>query len=78
MPVDVVRLRAEYKGPHEIVSTSDGKTLFVGRWKAEGAKEFCDGIDCDDKELHVIPGARHAVWPKDAFARLAEWLEKKF
>jgi alpha-beta hydrolase superfamily lysophospholipase len=56
------------------VAVGDHDELFT----AEGAKEFCDGIDCDDKELHVIPGARHAVWPKDAFAPLVEWLEKKF
>lgn len=43
---------------------------------AEGVKEFCDGIDCDDKELHVIPGARHAVWPKGSFAPLVQWLGK--
>jgi acylglycerol lipase len=34
--VDVARLRGEYTGPHELVSTSDGKTLFVRRWEAEG------------------------------------------
>jgi len=47
-------------------------------FSAEGAREFCDGIDCDDKEFHVIPGARHAVWPKDSFTPLVEWLAKKF
>jgi alpha-beta hydrolase superfamily lysophospholipase len=45
---------------------------------ADGVKEFCDGFDCDDKEFHVIPGARHAVWPKNAFTPLVEWLAKKF
>jgi len=45
---------------------------------AEAAKEFCDGIDCDDKEFHVMPGARHAVWPQGAFNPLVDWLEKKF
>lgn len=58
--------------------------LFVGvgekdeLFPAEGVKEFCDGIDCDDKEFHVIPGARHAVWPKDAFTPLVDWLDKKY
>jgi len=47
-------------------------------FSAEGVREFCDGIDCDDKEFHVIPGARHAVWPKDAFIPLVDWLAKKY
>jgi len=47
-------------------------------FSAEGVREFCDGIDCDDKEFHVIPGARHAVWPKDAFTPLVDWLAGKF
>jgi acylglycerol lipase len=34
--IDVARLRGEYKGPHELVQTSDGKTLFLRRWEAEG------------------------------------------
>jgi len=45
---------------------------------AEAAEEFCDGIDCDNKEFHVMPGARHAVWPQGAFGPLVDWLEKKF
>jgi alpha-beta hydrolase superfamily lysophospholipase len=56
------------------VAVGDHDELFT----ADGVREFCDDIDCDDKELHVIPGARHAVWPKDAFAPLVEWLGKKF
>ncbi len=47
-------------------------------FSAEGAREFCDGIDGDDKEFHVIPGASHAVWPKGAFSPLVEWLGAKF
>jgi len=47
-------------------------------FSAEGVREFCDGIDCDNKEFHVIPGARHAVWPRDAFTPLIDWLAKKF
>jgi acylglycerol lipase len=47
-------------------------------FSAEGAREFCDGIDCNDKEFHVIPDASHAVWPKDSFSPLVEWLQKKF
>jgi acylglycerol lipase len=44
----------------------------------EAVKEFCNGIDCDDKEFHVIPEARHAVWPRGAFTPLVAWLAKKF
>lgn len=32
---DVASLRAAYSGPHELVKTSDGKTLFVRRWDAK-------------------------------------------
>jgi len=45
---------------------------------ADGVREFCDGIDCDDKEFHVIPGAKHAVWPEGSFTPLVEWLTRKF
>jgi alpha-beta hydrolase superfamily lysophospholipase len=34
--IDVVRLRSEYKGAHDLVSTSDGKTLFLRRWEGKG------------------------------------------
>jgi len=33
--VDVTRLRSEYAGPHELLRTSDGKTLFIRAWKAK-------------------------------------------
>lgn len=57
-----------------LVAVGDQDELFT----TEGAKEFHDGIDCDDKEFRVIPGARHAAWPEDAFAPLADWLREKF
>jgi alpha-beta hydrolase superfamily lysophospholipase len=56
------------------VAVGENDELFA----ADGVREFCDGIDCDDKEFHVIPGARHAVWPKGAFTPLVEWLGKRF
>ena len=34
------------------VAVGDHDELFT----ADGVKEFCDGIDCDDKEFHVIQG----------------------
>jgi len=54
------------------VAVGDGDELFSAEW----VKEFCDGIDCDDKEFHVIQGARHAVWPRGAFAPLMAWLAR--
>ena len=56
------------------VAVGDHDELF----SAEGVREFCDGIDCDDKEFQVIPGAKHALWPKGAFAPLVDWLARKF
>ncbi len=56
------------------VAVGDHDELFT----TDGAREFCDGINCDDKEFHVIPGARHALWPKDAFTPLVDWLARKF
>jgi alpha-beta hydrolase superfamily lysophospholipase len=47
-------------------------------FSAEATKEFCDGIDCDDKEFFVIPGARHAVFPKGCWGPLVSWLGRKF
>ena len=32
--IDVARLRAEHDWPHETVSTSDGRTLYLRRWDA--------------------------------------------
>jgi acylglycerol lipase len=56
------------------VAVGDMDELFA----VEAVKEFCDGIDCDDKEFQVIAGAKHAVWPQGAFAPLVDWLGKKF
>jgi len=56
------------------VAVGDADELFP----ADAVKEFCDGIDSDDKEFHVIAGARHAVWPRGSFTPLVQWLEKRF
>ncbi len=32
MDIDVVKLRAEFDKPHNLVQTSDGKTLFLRKW----------------------------------------------
>ncbi|HMD79449.1 MAG TPA: alpha/beta fold hydrolase [Nitrososphaerales archaeon] len=57
-----------------MVAVGDQDELF----STEAVKEFYDSIDCDDKEFHVIPGAKHAVFPKDAWTPLVTWLGKKF
>lgn len=57
-----------------LVGVGDHDELFT----AEGARELCDSIACDDKEFLVIPGARHAVFPKDGWDPLVTWLQKKF
>ena len=44
----------------------------------ESARELLEGFDCDDKEFLVIPGARHAVFPKDAWDPLVAWLHRRF
>jgi acylglycerol lipase len=36
--VDVADLRATFKGAHELVQASDGKTLFVRRWNAKNGE----------------------------------------
>jgi acylglycerol lipase len=58
--------------------------LFVGGgendelFPPEYVKEFCDEIDCDNKQLAIFPKARHAVFPKDGLGPLISWLSKNF
>ena len=56
------------------VAVGDKDELF----SADAARDFCESIVCDDKEFHVIQGARHAVWPEGAFTPLVDWLGRKF
>jgi len=44
----------------------------------EFVKEFYEGIQCDDKEFYVIPGAKHAIFPKDSWTPLVSWLDSRF
>jgi acylglycerol lipase len=41
-------------------------------------KEFFEEIPCDHKQYFVVPGARHAVFPKDAWGKLLSWLDMNF
>lgn len=34
-PAEAAALRQDYKGPHEVFTTSDGKTLFLRRWNPD-------------------------------------------
>ena len=56
------------------VAVGDQDEIFT----VEGVREFCDGVDCEDKRFQAIPGARHAVWPRGSFAPLVDWLREKF
>lgn len=57
-----------------LVGLGDHDELFT----TDGAKEFHNEIDCDDKEFFVIPGAKHAVFPKEGCEPLVTWLNRKF
>ena len=36
MSLNVSKLRLQFKGPHHLVTTSDGKTLFLRKWEPQG------------------------------------------
>jgi alpha-beta hydrolase superfamily lysophospholipase len=57
-----------------LIAVGDGDELFA----VDSAREFYEGIDAEDKEFLVVPGARHAVFPKDAWGPLVLWLQTKF
>jgi acylglycerol lipase len=57
-----------------LVGVGENDELFTPQF----VKEFFDEIDCDRKQFFVIPGARHAVFPKDSWGPLASWLAKDF
>jgi acylglycerol lipase len=57
-----------------LIGVGDHDEIFA----TEYAREFYEEIDCDDKEFFVIPGAKHAVFPKDAWDPLLAWLGKRF
>ena len=61
----------------------DGKLripLFVGvgerdeLFPVESTRAFYDELDADRKEFFVVPGARHAIFPKDCWGPLVTWL----
>ena len=65
----------------------DGKLrvpLFLGvgdhdeLFSPESARELFDEINCDDKKLVVFPNASHAVFPRDGWGPLVDWLDERF
>ncbi len=40
MGIDIVKLREDFKGPHYLVSTSDGKKLFLRVWEPENPSKI--------------------------------------
>ncbi len=68
-----IKFRNKLKIPL-LVCVGEHDELFA----VEYVKEFYEGIDCDDKEFFVIPGAKHAVFPKDSWGPLLAWLGTKF
>jgi alpha-beta hydrolase superfamily lysophospholipase len=57
-----------------LVAVGEHDELFA----TDYSREFFEEIPCDDKEFFVVPGARHAVFPKDAWGPLLAWLRKRF
>ncbi|HXY46464.1 MAG TPA: alpha/beta fold hydrolase [Thermoplasmata archaeon] len=71
--VDSPRLRFDGKLRIPLlVGVGDQDELFP----SESVREFWQGIDCDAKEFLLIPNARHAVFPKDAWGPLIDWLRR--
>ena len=58
--------------------------LFVGvgekdeLFSVDAAKAFFDGIQADDKQFAVIPGAMHAVFPPGCWTELISWAKRHF
>jgi alpha-beta hydrolase superfamily lysophospholipase len=44
----------------------------------ESTRAFYDGIDAARKEFFAVPGARHAVFPRDCWGPLVAWLGREF
>jgi alpha-beta hydrolase superfamily lysophospholipase len=47
-------------------------------FSVDSARTFFDGIEADDKEFAVIPGARHAVFPSGCWFQLIAWAQRHF
>jgi alpha-beta hydrolase superfamily lysophospholipase len=47
-------------------------------FSVEAARAFFNGIQADDKEFGVIPGAMHALFPTGCWTQLIKWTRKHF
>ncbi|HYM40556.1 MAG TPA: alpha/beta fold hydrolase [Thermoplasmata archaeon] len=68
-----LRFRRKLQVP-SLVGVGDQDELFP----VESTRALLDGIECDDKEFLVIPGARHAVFPEGSWRPLIAWAKRKF
>lgn len=57
-----------------LVGVGDHDELFA----VDSVRQFCEGISADDKTFFVVPGARHAAFPKDSWGPVVSWLTEKF
>ncbi len=73
--VESPNLRFDGKLPMPLlVAVGDRDELFT----TDAAREFCEEIDCDDKEFLILPGAKHATFPRGGLGPLVNWLAKRF
>lgn len=47
-------------------------------FSVSSVESFMEEINAQNKELHVFPGAKHAVFPDGSFSHLIDWLNRYF
>jgi acylglycerol lipase len=57
-----------------LVGVGDQDELF----SVDSSREFFDSLDGTRKHFVIFPGGRHASFPPEAWAPLAEWLRNEF
>ena len=60
MEIDIKKLRAEFKGSHELITTSDGITLFLRKWEPSNAS---------DKAILILHGITAYSGPYEMFGK---------
>jgi len=56
------------------VGVGDMDELF----SVSSVESFMEEINAQSKELHIFPGAKHAVFPEGSFNSLVDWLNRNF
>ncbi len=56
------------------IAVGDEDELF----DVNAVEAFADEINAADKEMYVIPGAKHAIFPDGSWNHLIQWMEQKF